>query len=152
MKETPATEQGLTALNREYDKLRESYEALLKKKLDTDVAASMQMKLKNQRIRVLDRAQIPRKPIHPNIKMLFILFVGAGLGIGFALVFLLEICRKIYHISVYQPEGSFLKTLNRILSFFSVLITLLLLLCFGMMALKGVPYVTEHWRNILFFK
>lgn len=151
IKETPAAEQGLAALNREYDKLRDSYEALLKKKLDTDVAASMQMKLKTRRIRVLDSAKIPREPIHPNVKILFMSFVGAGLGIGFTFIFLLEICRKIYQVSAYQPKDNFKKTLNWILSFFSVLTTLLLFLCFGMMALNGASYAAELWRNILFF-
>jgi len=62
----------------------------LNRKLEAELSVNMEKKQKGEQFRILDHARLPEKPISPNVKMLFLLSLAAGLGAGAGIVFLLE--------------------------------------------------------------
>lgn len=70
---TPMREQQLVEISRNYDVSKQHYQALLDKSFNIEMAASLEQKQKAERFTVLDRAQVPEKPIKPKRKMLLIL-------------------------------------------------------------------------------
>jgi polysaccharide chain length determinant protein (PEP-CTERM system associated) len=86
VEETPKREQELLALNRDYENLNELYNSLLNRKLEAEIAVSMEKKQKGEQFRILDPAKVPSRPVEPDIMkiILMALALGAGLGCGFA--------------------------------------------------------------------
>ena len=60
--DTPRTEQELTTLTRDYEKLRENYAALLAKQMDAQMAGRLERRWRGGRFRMLDPADLPDKP------------------------------------------------------------------------------------------
>jgi uncharacterized protein involved in exopolysaccharide biosynthesis len=87
---TPKREQELLRLRRDYQNIQSTYDSLLERKLEAEIAVNMERKQKGEQFRILDPAKIPQKPVKPDMKKLFILIFGAGLGIGGGIIFLLE--------------------------------------------------------------
>jgi capsular polysaccharide biosynthesis protein len=98
---TPQREEQLLSLKRDYDNIRQAYDSLLTRKVEADMAVSMQKKNKGEQFRVVDYAKLPEKPVSPNMERLFMIFVAAGLGIGGGLVFI----REFFDHSVRKPEA-----------------------------------------------
>ena len=88
--DTPRREQELLFIQRDYDNLKSSYESLLKRKLESEIAVNMERRQKGEQFRIVDSAQLPEKPISPNMQRLFLLFLAAGIAVGGGVVFLLE--------------------------------------------------------------
>lgn len=86
VEETPKREQELLSLNRDYQNLKELYDSLLKRKLEAEIAMSMEKKQQGEQFRVIDPAKEPQLPIKPNaVKLILItLVLAVGLGGGFA--------------------------------------------------------------------
>ena len=87
---TPKREQELLSLRRDYQNIQTSYDSLLARKLEAEIAVNMERKQKGEQFRILDEAKLPQKPVKPNMQKLFIMVVGAGLAIGGGIIFLLE--------------------------------------------------------------
>jgi len=87
---TPKREQELLSLKRDYQNIQTTYDSLLSRKLEAEIAVNMERKQKGEQFRVLDIARLPEKPAKPDMKKLFIIVVGAGLAIGGGIIFLLE--------------------------------------------------------------
>jgi polysaccharide chain length determinant protein (PEP-CTERM system associated) len=75
---TPAREQGLAILTRDYNNTREAYGSLLKKSQEAQQAQNLERRQKGEQFRVIDPARIPEKPYRPDIAK--ILLVGLFLG------------------------------------------------------------------------
>lgn len=87
---TPKREQELLSLRRDYQNIQTTYDSLLARKLESEIAVNMERKQKGEQFRILDPARQPQKPIKPDMRKLFIMIVGAGLAIGGGIIFLLE--------------------------------------------------------------
>ena len=87
---TPKREQELLSLRRDYQNIQTTYDSLLERKLEADIAVNMERKQKGEQFRVLDPAKLPQKPVKPDMRKLFIMVIGAGLAIGGGIIFLLE--------------------------------------------------------------
>lgn len=87
---TPKREEELLSLQRDYENIQESYNSLLNRQLEAQIAVNMEKKQKGEQFQIIDRAQVPRNPVSPNMKKLFLITVAAGLGIGCGLVFLVD--------------------------------------------------------------
>ena len=98
---TPRREQELISLKRDYDNMQASYNSMLARKLEADIAVNMEKKQKGERFRILDPAALPNKPVSPDMRKLFILAVGIGLGLGAGIVFLLDFANS----GVKKPEA-----------------------------------------------
>ncbi|MEO8726801.1 MAG: Wzz/FepE/Etk N-terminal domain-containing protein [Acidobacteriaceae bacterium] len=87
---TPVREQQLASLTRNHDQSRSSYESLLAKKMESQMATNLEKRQQGQQFRILDPPSLPRSPYFP-IRMKF---SGAGLAgglcFGLALAMLME--------------------------------------------------------------
>ena len=81
LNQEPVREQQLADLARGYDQSKTNYDDLLKKKNESAMATSMELRQQGERFRVLDAPSLPVKPDFPN----HLKFCGIGLGIGLVL-------------------------------------------------------------------
>jgi polysaccharide chain length determinant protein (PEP-CTERM system associated) len=86
----PKREQELLTIKRDYDNIRASYNSLLNRKLEADIAVNMEKKQKGEQFQIVDVARLPEKPVSPDFRKIFLITVFAGLGLGAGLVFILE--------------------------------------------------------------
>jgi len=86
IEDTPKREQELTLLTRDYDLLKSNYQSLLDKRIQAQMAESLERKQQGEQFKVLDPARLPEKPIRPdrNKIMLIGAFIGLVAGLGLA--------------------------------------------------------------------
>ena len=87
VEDTPRTEQELSTLTRDYQKLNENYTALLAKQLEAQMAGRVEQRWKGDRFRMMDPANLPEKPYFPRPVLILALgaFVGLLVGLGVAM-------------------------------------------------------------------
>ncbi|MBW1822748.1 MAG: protein GumC [Deltaproteobacteria bacterium] len=154
VEETPKREQELLSLRRDYDNINETYNSLLERKLEAELAVNLEKKQQGEQFRIIDPAKRPERPSEPDMKKLFMIFIAAGLGIGGGLVFLLEYLdtsfRKPNDIESYlglpvlatvpailHPRDVRMKRLNQVLSIFFVVVAFALMAGFTLVSLGG---------------
>ncbi len=157
---TPKREQELMTLKRDYENTQESYNSLLNRKLEAEIAVNMEKKQKGEQFRIVDRAALPRKPVSPDMRKLFLISVAAGLGLGGGLIFLLDFLNpslkqpKDYESDLglavlatipklLSPKDKILRRLNRGLTAVSLVFAAALTAGFGLLILKGVEPMME---------
>ncbi|HDL07211.1 MAG TPA: protein GumC, partial [Desulfobacteraceae bacterium] len=154
VEDTPKREQQLLALKRDYQNIQSTYNSLLARKLEAEIAVNMEKKQKGEQFRILDSARLPVKPVEPDMKKLFMLVVAAGLGIGGGMIFMLEYFdtsfRKPDDIesylgvsvlatvsSIYHSKDKIWRTINQSLSVFALMAAFILFAGFAVLCLKG---------------
>jgi protein tyrosine kinase modulator len=95
LNQTPVREQQLADLSRDYDQSRADYEALLKKKNQSELATNLEKQQQGQQFRILDPPSLPDKPDSPNRFRFSVMGLAAGLCLGFGLVFGFEFLRPL---------------------------------------------------------
>ena len=85
---TPAREQQLLTLNRDYDNLKANYNSLLNRKLEAQLSENLEKRQKGERFRIVDPANLPQVPFSPDKKniLLIALILGVGTGVGIAVL------------------------------------------------------------------
>ena len=84
---SPAVEQELLVLERDYNNLKNNYAMLLDKRLHTRVEENIGKRQKGGKYRILERANLPLIPVIPNrarvlvLGLLFGCVLGAGLSV-----------------------------------------------------------------------
>lgn len=86
----PSIEQKMAVLMRDYENTRTNYQSLLNKKLDAQLAESLEKRQKGEAFRILDPANLPTKPSKPDRKKIALVGLALGIGGGVGFVFLLE--------------------------------------------------------------
>ena len=152
---TPNREQELMKFIRDYKNTQESYNSLLNRKLEAEIAVNMEKKQKGEQFRIIDRAALPRKPVSPDMRKLFLISMAAGLGLGGGLIFLLDFLNpslkqpkdyeSVLGLAVLatipvllSPKDKILRRLNRGLTAVSLVFAAALTAGFGLLVLKGV--------------
>jgi len=97
---TPKREQELMSLNRDYENIRETYNSLLGRKLEAELAVSMERKQKGEQFRILDPAEVPIRPLKPDIRRILLMTVLLGFALGCGLAYL----RETMDTSFRRPE------------------------------------------------
>ena len=160
VEKTPKREQELMALKRDYENTQESYNSLLNRKLEAEIAVNMEKKQQGEQFRIIDRAALPRIPVSPDMRKLFLISMAAGLGLGGGLIFLLDFLNpslkqpKDYQIDLglpvlatipklLSPKDKILRRLNRAMTAVSLVFAAALTAGFGLLVLKGVEPVVE---------
>lgn len=80
---SPKREQEMISLTRDYENLKQSYDALLKNKLDADISENLEKRQKGEQFQILDPANLPESPFVPNRLRVFGIALAAALLIGF---------------------------------------------------------------------
>jgi len=100
IEQTPAREQDMAALLREYDSTKVAYETLLKKSQGAEQAENLEKRQKGEQFKVIDPAKIPEKPFTPDVPKILLIGLFAGLAGGLALAFIREqLDRSFYDAS-----------------------------------------------------
>lgn len=86
----PTRESEYTALTRDYETLRNSYERLLSSKQQSQIAANLERRQVGEQFKLVDPAVLPVTPASPNRPRDIVMGLVGGLLLGVALVGLLE--------------------------------------------------------------
>ena len=163
---TPKREQELLSLNRDYENIRTIYDSILARKLESDIAVNMEKKQKGEQFRIIDAAKVPMRPSEPDMKRLFIMVIGAGVGLGAGLIFLLEYLdssfRKPDDVEAYleMPILCTVPTLisarqrrkklwNNALFMLSLSTSMVLFVGFSLLTFKGTEKTLEFIRQYI---
>jgi uncharacterized protein involved in exopolysaccharide biosynthesis len=90
VEDTPKREQELFSIQRDYENMKVLYDSLLKRKLEADIAVSMEKKQKGEQFRVIDPAKVPIRPVEPDVKRILLMVLALGFGLGGGLAYLRE--------------------------------------------------------------
>ena len=102
----PALESQLTELMRDYTTLQEGYTTLLKKNEESKIAVNLERRQIGEQFRVVDGARLPERPISPDRVRFNLMGLLGGLGLGIALVALLE-----YRDTSFKTDDDIVTTL-----------------------------------------
>lgn len=97
IEQTPKREQELLGLRRDYQNIQASYDSLLHRKLEADIAVNMERKQKGEQFRVVDPARLPQRPVEPDTRKLFLMVIALGCSLGVGSAFVLEILNASFH-------------------------------------------------------
>ncbi|MGA9480221.1 MAG: GNVR domain-containing protein, partial [Desulfobacterales bacterium] len=154
VEETPKREQELISLKRDYDNMDKLYSSLLKRKLESEISVSMERKQKGEQFQIIDRAHLPKRPIEPNLKRIFLMTIGIGFGLGCGLAYLLEFLDSSYRRpekveedfkipviatipAIYTQKAIYKKRIEMGMCGFFALIILILIGAFSLVTLGG---------------
>ena len=157
---TPKREQELLSLKRDYQNIKDTYDSLLSRKLEAELAVNMEKKQKGEQFRIIDPARLPKKPVSPDMKKLFLMTLAAGLGIGCVLVFLLEYLNTSFNRfeeiepflgipvlatipSIINPRNVKKRKISMALSIISIMFSFVLLAGFAFLTFNGVDQTKE---------
>ncbi len=91
---TALHQQELMAIQRDYENLQKSYQALLEKKLNVGIAGDLEKNRQGIQMRIIDPAHVSGWPEKPNILIIMMGGLGFGCAVGFGSAFGLELMRR----------------------------------------------------------
>ena len=94
---TPKMEQEMVQLSRDYDLLKTNYQSLLDKKIQSQMAQSLERKQEGEQFRILDLARLPEKPISPDRNKVLLMGGIIGLVAGLGLAWFRESMDQSFH-------------------------------------------------------
>ena len=97
IEQTPAREQDMASLLREYESTKVAYETLLKKSQGAEQAENLEKRQKGEQFKVIDPARIPEAPFSPDVPKILLIGLFAGLAGGLALAFIREQLDRSFH-------------------------------------------------------
>jgi polysaccharide chain length determinant protein (PEP-CTERM system associated) len=106
LEQLPVREQDMARLMRDYEMSKENYKSLLDKKMAADMSLDMETRQQSERFTVLDRAQVPEKPIKPKRPLLYAGAVVLGLALALVLGFSAEMRRNVVLGEWELPPGT----------------------------------------------
>jgi polysaccharide chain length determinant protein (PEP-CTERM system associated) len=86
----PSRESELVELMRDYDILKTTYNELLRKSENSRLAVNLERRQIGEQFKIVDGARLPERPVSPDRPRLIGMGAVIGLGLGLALVGLLE--------------------------------------------------------------
>jgi polysaccharide chain length determinant protein (PEP-CTERM system associated) len=160
---TPKREEELLSLKRDYQNIKETYNSLLNRKMEAEIAVNMEKTQKGEKFRIIDPAVLPHKPDYPDMLKLFMIVIAAGLGFGCGLIYLFDyldtslkqpeglesdlgVAVLAMIPKVYQKKDFRLKLLNRVLTAASLLVVIGLLGGLALLVFNGVEPTLEIVR------
>jgi polysaccharide chain length determinant protein (PEP-CTERM system associated) len=86
IEDTPKREQELGLLTRDYDLLKGNYQSLLDKRIQAQMAETLERKQQGEQFKILDPAPLPGKPVRPDRNKILLIgaFIGMVAGLGLA--------------------------------------------------------------------
>jgi polysaccharide chain length determinant protein (PEP-CTERM system associated) len=93
-------EQEFLVLSRDYESTRQTYNSLLARRQQAQLAENLEKRQKSEQFRVLDEARVPTKPWRPRRLLLLLAGMGLGLAVGGGAVVLAAYLDR----AVHDPE------------------------------------------------
>ncbi|MBE0603682.1 MAG: polysaccharide biosynthesis tyrosine autokinase, partial [Deltaproteobacteria bacterium] len=90
IEQSPRREQEMISMVRDYENQKQSYDDLLKKKLEADVSQNLEKRQKGTQFLVIDPANLPEEPFRPDRKKVMGGSLLLALALGFGAVIGLE--------------------------------------------------------------
>jgi polysaccharide chain length determinant protein (PEP-CTERM system associated) len=90
IEDSPKREQEMLFLTRDYDLLKANYQSLLDKKIQAQMAESLERKQQGEQFKILDPARLPEKPIKPDRNRILLMGAIFGLMSGLGLAWFRE--------------------------------------------------------------
>jgi polysaccharide chain length determinant protein (PEP-CTERM system associated) len=90
-------EQESLVLSRDYESTRKSYDSLLGRRQQAQIAENLEKRQKSEQFRVLDEARIPTKPWKPKRPMILLAGMGLGLAVGVGAVVVAAYLDRAFH-------------------------------------------------------
>lgn len=97
---TPAREQQMLAIQRDYENTKGHYQSLLDKKLNARISENLEKRQQGEQFRIMDPANLPIKPYKPDQKKIILFGLLGGLAAGIGLAYL----REMVDTSFARPE------------------------------------------------
>jgi uncharacterized protein involved in exopolysaccharide biosynthesis len=102
----PGLQSQLTELTRDYETIKDSYTALLKKSEDSKIAANLERRQIGEQFKVIDGARLPERPVSPDRLRINLFGILGGLALGLGLVAFLE-----YRDTSFKSDDDIMTTL-----------------------------------------
>ena len=102
----PVREQEMAQITRDYEISKLNYKSLLDKKMDAEMSLNMERRQQSERFVVLDRAQLPEKPVKPNRPVFYSAGTAAALVIALLLGFVVELRNNVMLGEWELPPGT----------------------------------------------
>ena len=151
-------------LKRDYQNLRESYSSLLNRKLEADISVNMEKKHGIDQFQIVERANVPRNPTFPNLRLLFLASVFFGLNLGGGILLLINFFdTSIKHPEdiertigiktlvtvpkIYHAKDRVLKKVDTVMVGLSIFFSFCLLAAFTFLVFNGVESTIELLRE-----
>ena len=96
----------MAQITRDYEISKDNYKSLLDKKMAADMSLDMEQRQQSERFVVLDRAQLPEKPIAPNRRLLYAAGSGGSLLLALLVGFGTELRRNVLLGEWELPAGT----------------------------------------------
>lgn len=136
------------------------YNKLLNRKLESEISVNMEKKQIGEQFRIIDQAKLPRRPILPDLKRIFMMTMGIGFALGCGLAYLLEFLDSSYKKpekveedfnipiiatipAIYSPKTIYMKRIDMGLCSVFAFIVLLLIGAFSFMTFQGVDQTLD---------
>ena len=87
----PTRESEMIELTRDYTTLQTQYTSLLQKKEESQISANLERRQIGEQFKLLDPARLPERPTSPNRQQINMFGMVLGVGIGIALIVLVEL-------------------------------------------------------------
>ncbi len=94
---TPMREQQLTGVLRDYELYKQDYTELLNKQLRSQLTANLEEQQSGQNFRLVDPPTLPTLPSGPKRVKISLGAAGAGIALGLALAFLMNLRDSSFH-------------------------------------------------------
>ena len=94
---TPVRDQELANILRDYNLYKQNYTDLLTKQLQSQLSANLASRQEGRQFRLVDPPTLPLRPSSPKRLKLSLGGVAAGIALGIALAFLVDIWRRSFH-------------------------------------------------------
>lgn len=91
IEQTSTVSIELDALERRYDNTQQQYYAALDRLSRAQTGERIELLAQGQRVTVVEQAAVPDKPSSPNKAKIYILGLGASVGLGIALIAVIEL-------------------------------------------------------------
>jgi capsular polysaccharide biosynthesis protein len=90
-------EQEFLVLSRDYESTRNTYDSLLARRQQAQLAENLEKRQKSEQFRVLDEARVPTKPWKPRRLLILLAGMGLGLAVGGGTVVLAAYLDRAVH-------------------------------------------------------
>ena len=106
MERLPVREQEMAGITRDYEMSKTNYKSLLDKKMAAEMSLDMERRQQSERFTVVDRAQLPEKPIKPNRPQLYAAASVLGMIIALVVGFSAELRQNVVLGEWELPAGT----------------------------------------------